>query len=73
VSGIPGYSGQNSSAIRTDLMTDASHMLGAAGNTGAKNFNLGSLGIGNTTFAVPQWVWIAAAALAAVYVWGRVK
>jgi len=69
--GIPGlnYSGQNSSAIRSDLTT----RTGAAGNIGAQNFNLGSLGIGNTTFAIPSWAWYVAAGVAVLYVWRKVK
>lgn len=68
-----GYSGQNSSGIGLDLFSDASARTGAAGNIGGQNFNLGSLGIGNTTLSVPPWVWYVAAGVAVLYVWKKMR
>jgi len=59
-----GYGGSNSSSISTPVNTTA------GGGVGPQNFNLGSLGIGNTQ-GVPTWVWIAAAALVAFWLFKR--
>jgi|GEM_PF-6601223 len=55
-----GYSGQNSSSISTPVYTTA------GGNLAGQNWNLGSMGIGNTT-GVPVWVWYVAAGVAVLF------
>ncbi len=52
-----GYSGENSSSIGGGDSVDV------GGGIGAKNFNLGTLGIGNTQSSVPAWAWYVAAGL----------
>jgi hypothetical protein len=61
--GVAGlYSASNQSAVSTPVTT-------TAGNIGAQNFNLGSLGIGNSQGGgVPSWAIMAVLALLAVMV-----
>jgi hypothetical protein len=60
------YGNSGSSGVSTPVTT-------TAGGGVNQNFNLGSLGIGNTTFAIPSWAWYVAAGVAVLYVWRKVK